>query len=100
MCLQVAPQHRCFTGGTDMPFQADATRQRLMIPVKRDILYLVVVDDVGLSSRILVCIGLLFTGCARALDHCCVDDLELAVALLTPLDVESSVVQLRLGRPM
>ena len=99
MCLQVAPYARQFTGDTHMPFQADATCQRLTIPVKRYILYLVVVDDIGLSSCILVCIELLFTGCARTLDHCRIDDLELAIALLTPLDKESSVVQLRLRRP-
>ena len=56
---------RQFTSSTHMPFQADTTRQRLTVPIKRDILYLVVVDDIRLSSRILVCIKLLLTGRAR-----------------------------------
>ena len=94
--LQLSPQRRRFPNRTNMPFQADATRQRLTIPIKRYIFYLVVVYDVGLSSRIFIRIELLFARCACARDHCCVDDFELAVALLTPLDEESSVVQLRL----
>ena len=82
-----------------MPFQADTTRQRLTIPIKRYIFNLVVVDDIRLSSRIRIGIELLFTRCARTRDHCRIDDLELSIALLTPLDKESSVVQLRLRRP-
>ena len=100
MCFQVAPRRREFAGGTDMPFQADATRERLTITVERDIFYLVVVDDVGLSSCIRIGIGLLFAGRACALDHCRVDDLEPAISLLTPLDEESSVVQLRFASTM
>ena len=61
MCLQVSPQHRQFTSRTHMASQADATRQRLTIPIKRDILYLVVVDDIRLSSRIRIGIELLLT---------------------------------------
>ena len=45
-----------------MPSQTNTLCQRPTIPVKRDILYLVVVDDIRLSSRILVGIELLFTG--------------------------------------
>ena len=51
-CLQFSPQHRRLTSRTHIPFQANATCQRLTITVERDIFYLVVVDDVGLSSRI------------------------------------------------
>ena len=66
-CLQFSPQHRRFASRTHMPFQADATRQRLTIPIERDIFYLVVVDDVGLSSCIRIGIELLFArrACAR-----------------------------------
>ena len=82
-----------------MAFKADAVGKCLTIPVKRYIFNLVVVYDIGLSSCILIRIELLLTACTCALDHSCIDDFEFAVSLLTPLDKESSVVQLRLGRP-
>ena len=99
MCLQVSPRRRRFPRSTDMPFQADATRQRLTIPVKRDILYLVVVDDIRLRSRIRIRVELLLTCGASPRDHRRIDHLEIAVRLITPLDEESSVVQLGLRRP-
>ena len=99
MCLQVSPRRRRFARSTDMPFQADATRQRLTIPVKRDVLYLVVVDDIRLCSRIRIRIELLFARGTCTGDHRGVDHLEIAVRLIAPLDEESSVVQLRLRRP-
>ena len=82
-----------------MSLQADATCQRLTIPIKRNILYLVVVDDIRLRSRIRVGIELLLTTCARTRNHRRIDDLKLTIALVTPLDEEASVVQLRLRRP-
>ena len=52
LCLQFTPQHRRFTSRTHIPFQADTTRQRLTIPIKRYIFNLVVVYDIRLSSCI------------------------------------------------
>ena len=82
-----------------MAFKADAVGQCLTVPIKRYIFNLVVVYDIGLSSCIRIHVELLLTGCTCALDHCRVDDFELSIALLTPLDKESSVIQLRLRRP-
>ena len=82
-----------------MAFKADAVGKCLTIPVKRYIFNLVVVYDIGSSSCIVIRIELLLTDRACTGNHSCIDDFEFAVSLLTPLDEESSVVQLRLGRP-
>ena len=82
-----------------MAFKADAVGKRLTIPIKRDIFYLVVIDNIQLSSRIRIRIELLLTGRARARDHYGIDNLELSITLPTPLNKEPSVIQLRLRRP-
>ena len=82
-----------------MPFQADAMGERLTVSVEGHVFNLVVVYDIRLRSCIRKGIELLLTGCACARDHGSIDDLELAVSLLRTLDKESSVIQLRLGRP-
>ena len=60
-----------------MALEADALGKCLTIPVKRYIFNLVVVYDIGLSSCIVIRIELLLTDCTCALDHSCIDDLEL-----------------------
>ena len=82
-----------------MSFEAYGTGEGLTGTVYGDTFKLIVVDDIRLSSRIGVGIQLLFTGCACTRNHSCVDDLELAIFLLTSLDEESSVAQLRLRCP-
>ena len=57
--LEFPPCGGKFSSGSDMPFEADAVGERLTVPVKGDVFNLVVVYDVGLSSRIGVCIELL-----------------------------------------
>ena len=79
-----------------MSFKAYGAGESLTGPVYRDTFQLVIVYDVRLSSRIGVGIQLLFTRCACTRNHRRIDDLELSVPLVTPLDEESSVAQLRL----
>ena len=69
--------------------------KRLMPTIERDVLNLVVVNDIRAGSRIRERIDIAFTRRACAGNHFRIDDLELTLALLTPQDIESSVVQLR-----
>ena len=82
MCLQVAPRRRqLYLRRLHVPFQADAVSQRLTVTVKGDILYLIVVDDIRLRSRIRISIELLFTCGASTRDHGGIDDHKLAISL-------------------
>ena len=57
--LDFTPCGGKFTSSTDMPFQADATGQRLTVPIEGYVFNLVVVYDVWLRSCIRVGIELL-----------------------------------------
>ena len=76
-------------------------RQGCPMPINRDVLNLVIVNNVGFRSRIREGIDVLFTRRAVTSDNTFhVNNFKLTVLRFTPQDIEACVVQLRFGNPL